>query len=515
MTSQMESTIAPPSERPPPTSEDSPASALASYLRGIMRHRWLFAAVVFAALLGATAWIALRTPTYEARAEILVIPIPATDTSFVGLPLIRAADLEPERATGTAATLLSSKQVATEAAESVGGGDPAVAAAEMSIEARPDSSLVDVIANAESAGRAQALANAYARAAIAAEDEALAPRVERTIAQTESQLAGIPPSQDDAVTELQVRLAYLRSIAQSGDPTLALGRAASPGVSENPPAPQILFVALIAGLILAAVTSVLVDLLAVRPIATESELLSIYPLPVLARVPGASRRDDLKRPLVGAPPALREGYRVLREQLELRSESLMLGGRGGGKAVLLVSPGRAEGSSTCAVNLARAIVSGRQSATVVELNLRRPQMAEMLGVDPMRDVTALVAGMPAETAVERPAGRGGFQLLAAPPVANASLLEDVTARSAEIVDRVRRIGDWTVVDVAPISEAADALVVAHAVDHVLVVVRLGTTEVEELARARELLEQVGVVPDGYVVVSEEARRRPWSSRSTE
>ena len=188
-----------------------------------------------------------------------------------------------------------------------------------------------------------------------------------------------------------MRLAYLRSIAQSGDPTLALGRPASPGAPENPPAP-ILFLALIAGLILAAVASVLVDLLAVRPIATESELLPVYPLPVLARVPGASRH--IKRPLVEAPPALREGYRVLREQLELRSEGLMLGRRGGGKAVLLVVPGRAEGSSVCALNLARAIVSGRQGATVVELNLRRPQMAEMLGIDPMRDVTALIAGMP-------------------------------------------------------------------------------------------------------------------------
>jgi Mrp family chromosome partitioning ATPase/capsular polysaccharide biosynthesis protein len=515
MTSQMENTIAPSPERLTQEPEHSPASAFASYLRGIMRHRWLFAAVVFAAVFGAAAWIAQRAPTYEAKAEILVTPIPASDTSFVGLPLIRAADLEPERATGTAATLLSSKQVAMEAAESVGGGDPSAAAAGMSIEARPDSSLVDVISTAGSADRAEALANAYARAAIAAEDEALAPRVDRAIVQAERQLADIPLSQSDAITELQVRLADLRSIARSGDPTLSLARLASPGAPENLPAPQILFLALIAGLILAAVTSVLVELLAIRPIATEAELRPVYPLPILARVPGSSRRDDLRRPLVEAAPGLREGYRVLREQLELRSESRRSEGRNGGKTVLLVSPGRAEGSSACALNLARAIVSGRQSATVVELNLRRPQMAEMLGIDPVRNVTALIDGTPAETAVERPAGSDGFQLLAAPPFANASLLEDVTAQSTEIVDRVRRIGDWVVVDVAPISEAADALVVAHAVDHVLVVVRLGTTDVEELARARELFKQVGIVPDGYVVVSEEARRRPWSSKSIE
>ena len=132
MASQMESTISPPPEGFPPTPEHSPASALASYLRGIMRHRWLFAAVVFAAVLGAAAWIAQRTPTYEARAEILVTPISASDISFVGLPLIRASDLEPEQSHGHRGDPALVERVATEAAESVGGGDPAVSAAGMS-----------------------------------------------------------------------------------------------------------------------------------------------------------------------------------------------------------------------------------------------------------------------------------------------------------------------------------------------------------------------------------------------
>ena len=87
---------------------DVPAAALASYLRGILRQRLLFVSIVLCSVLGSAAWLLHRSPQYEAKATILVTPIPAADPSLVGLSLVRSSDQEPDRAPQTAATLVES-----------------------------------------------------------------------------------------------------------------------------------------------------------------------------------------------------------------------------------------------------------------------------------------------------------------------------------------------------------------------------------------------------------------------
>src|SRR3989442_12870615 len=56
--------------------------ALGHYLRAIRAHVVLIVAVTLAALVGAVAWHQLRTPTYEASADVLVNPLPSDDPTF-------------------------------------------------------------------------------------------------------------------------------------------------------------------------------------------------------------------------------------------------------------------------------------------------------------------------------------------------------------------------------------------------------------------------------------------------
>jgi len=97
-------------------------------------------------------------------------------------------------------------------------------------------------------------------------------------------------------------------------------------------------------------------------------------------------------------------------------------------------------------------------------------------------------------------------LIAAPPAIDLATLEQVIARSAEIVDDSRRLSDWIVVDAPPISEAADALIAASSADHIVIVARLGSTTPGALVSLRELFEQAGRAPDGFLVVSATTRR---------
>jgi Mrp family chromosome partitioning ATPase/capsular polysaccharide biosynthesis protein len=487
-----------------------PAAALASYLRGILRHRLLFASIVLSCVLGSAAWLLHRSPRYEAKATILVTPISATDQTLVGLSLVRSTDQEPNRATETAETLVESPAAAALAARSLHVA-PAHVQGHISVKAESDSNIVDVKATEDSPDKAASTANAYARAALRVRSDLVISQARRAIAESEGILATAPagPSADT----LRTRLAALRSVARGGDPTLSLIASASPGTTSDPPAGFVLALALAAGLILAGLTTVLVELLAPRPIEDESELLNAYPLPILARVPTADLGDDLRRPLAEAPGALREGFRALRGQLELRATDRArdIGARG--SVVLLVSPGPGDGRVICSLNLARAFVSARESVTLVELDLRHPRMAGILGTDPRRHITGLVAGLPLESVAVQLDGAEGMRLIAAPPAVDLPTVEQVIARSAEIIDESRRLSDWIVVDAPPLSEAADALVAANSADYIVIVVQLGSTSPDALANLRELLQQARRVPEGFLVYSEPAGRPGRMRRS--
>ena len=65
--------------------------ALGPYLRAIRAHRMLVIVVTLAAIGASIAWIALRPPTYEATANILVTPLAQEDQTFLGLQVLREA----------------------------------------------------------------------------------------------------------------------------------------------------------------------------------------------------------------------------------------------------------------------------------------------------------------------------------------------------------------------------------------------------------------------------------------
>jgi len=484
-------------------SDQSPAAGLSSFLRVIARHRVVFAAVILLCLLGAGAWLAYRTPSYRATAEILVSPIPTEDESLVGLPLIRESQLDPQRAAVTAAPLLDSPAAARLAAADLDLSDPGAVSSAVTVTAVPDSSLVRVSAEGSSANRAAAVANAYAEAALRVRDRFLAPQVRAAIQDTEEDLESVSSATGAEANALAARLAALRSIARSGDPTLALARKASPGTPQDTPRVEVLLVALLAGVMLAGLTVVMIELLVAQPINTEAELRRLYPLPVLARV----SRDDLdsgepfRRPLSDAPSSVREGFRALRDQLELRASESSSRTGGWGSTVLVVSPERSDTRSGCALDLARAFSSIHDSATVVELNVRDPKMAAMLAVDPPGDVSSLLSGARIGT-IGVPFDGAGSLLVAAPPVVDLATREAISARSAEIVAAARQRDGWVVVDAPPITEAtADAVAALQEADYVVVIAQLGSTRPEALSLLREAFEQRGRRPDGYLVVS--------------
>lgn len=148
----------------------------------------------------------------------------------------------------------------------------------------------------------------------------------------------------------------------------------------------------------------------------------------------------------------------------------------------------------------------RRDAVAVELDPASPQVAAALGVDPAASVAELLRGVPVDD-VAKSAG-GGARFVAAPVIAERVPRDEVSARTVAFVDDARRVAKWVVVGTPPVAAApADTLAVLGAIDQILVVVRIGSTRPDALAELREMVEQAGREPAGYLVIDESLSSR--------
>ena len=78
-----------------------------------------------------------------------------------------------------------------------------------------------------------------------------------------------------------------------------------------------------------------------------------------------------------------------------------------------------------------------------------------------------------------------------------------------MIERARELADFVIVDSPPLTDVIDALPLASYVDDVLIVVRLGRTDLTRLRHLAELLAENDIEPAGFAVVG---APRPTGSR---
>jgi Mrp family chromosome partitioning ATPase/capsular polysaccharide biosynthesis protein len=483
----------------------APGNPLVSYMRAMRAHPFVILGVVLAAVAGAAFFT--RTRSYEATAQILVTPIAPPDRSFIDLPLPRAVG-DPARVTQTEADVVDSPEAATVAAKTVQGESPGGIDSSTTVTPSSTGDVVEVTARASSPTRAADIANAYARAALKVRARALRPLVAQSLKATTSALAEAPDPNSESAQMLRERLVDLQSIQDGTDPTLSLTEAAVPpsgptGLSRS----LVLGLALIAGLAIGLVASLLVELLVPRRLKTEFDVLHVYGLPVLARVPLVrGRKWDPDRPLDQAPLAVDNAFRALRTQLEVRQARHSGDGAApvapGGRVVGIASASRGAGGTSVSIGLALALLRRGQNVLLVDLDLAAPAIAPRLRFEPRRDLASLLAdessGLPdVVTPVDRVPD---LAVVAAPPVTDLAIAERISARVPQILDAARSLADWVIVDVGPVNQFSELLTIGYISDDLILVSRLGLTDEVALTAARDLMESLELVPAGHVLV---------------
>lgn len=255
-------------------------------------------------------------------------------------------------------------------------------------------------------------------------------------------------------------------------------------VPERPSSPRIVLdvvLGLALGLVGGVGLGALREALDTR-IHSAADLMRLSDQPVLAMVPKDAGAQAT--PLVGdrfGPRA--EAYRKLRTALRFAGVDRPA------KTFLITSPLMGDGKSTTAVNLAGALAAEGAQVILVEVDLRRPALAGMLGLVGEAGLTSVLTGRAELSEVaQSTSGPHRITVLTSGPLPpNPSELLG-TQRMRDMLDRLSQGFDYVILDAPPLLPVTDAAVLVPEVDGTIVVTRAKKTRREELREALTILE---------------------------
>lgn len=478
------------------------------YLHALREH-WLLVLVTVALAVGAAAAYSFTAQKrYEAEADVLVTPLSGSDDTFIGIPGLLRETSVPNSAILTAARLVKTPAVASEARRRLGSSAGTQTLLEH-VEAKPlsQSSIVAVVGKASSRGMAANIANAFAESLIARRTADFQRGLDAVRSRLRAQLQTIPPNlrTTPEAAAIQQRLANLGSVVGAQDPTIEVSSRAEPPRSQTWPRPTLsIAVALLAALLLGTGAAIASELISPR-ITREEDLVVDHGLPVLARVPRLSAKS-VREYLTskGTLPAyVWEAYRTLRA-------NLAVAGPDGGppRSILVTSAQANEGKTMTAVNLAVTAARAGSRVVLVDGDLRKPRVATALGIPGGRHgfVRMLKGEATADEALMSAPGHERLALLLSTweHTGVVDLLEP--RRVARVIDQLTQIADLVVIDSPPVTEVADALSLADSSDAVVLAIRLGKGRRDRLADLRRMLARRGIYPTGFVVTNRKHSR---------
>ena len=186
-----------------------------------------------------------------------------------------------------------------------------------------------------------------------------------------------------------------------------------------------------------------------------------------------------------------EQYRVLRYRLECLA-------RAGIKALAFTSAQSGEGKTTTAVNAALALgKGGRNRVVLVDADLRRPGVAQMLGLRANKGLADIVAGHASVDDCLWRFGADELYVLPAgtPPEDLAGTLYD--PRLGDLMAVLKQRFDFVIVDVPPVLPLADVPTLSRDLDGAILVVQANHTPKELVNAAIDAL--YGVTVHGLVL----------------
>jgi receptor protein-tyrosine kinase len=414
----------------------------------IRRRWWLLVIALVGGVLGAYLASTFTVPTYQASLMMYL-------AQSNGQPLQVEANSPTTDDIATYGELAQSPQMLQTALEQVNAGQPL---RNVGVTLTPGASpiFMTLTVTADSAEGARALAQAYV----------------------------------DTVPDFVAR--FQGTPADSEPPIAVFGDVAASTSPISPNYPRNTAAGLGLGLIVGVAGIFLAESLD-RRLRTPEQVVAATGLSLLATIPEPGRRGSYLS--VDSPGSARaEALRQFRTNVRFARAGLSL------RSLGVTSATGREGKTATAVEL--ALVSAREGLRVllVDADLRRPSLRELLGLQDERGLTdVLTRRHPLDDLLQTFGDATSITVLASGPVIPepSELLgsERMRKLAQEVADRF----DLVIYDSAPVIPVADTLVLAESLDSVMLVARVAQSRRDRLHQAATLLDEVGAKVLGIVL----------------
>lgn len=421
----------------------------------VMRRRWRTIAAFFLLALVASAALSAATPrTYESTAKIFISVDTGDSANAYAASLFVPSRIDSYANLATHREVMS--RVIGELDLDLG---PQQLAEKVEAVREPDTVIINVTVTDGDPRQAQEIARAESETLVNYLIE-----IETPEGQTESRI--IPTITDPASFEPD---------------------AVSPRVLLN------LVVAALIGLLLGVAVAVARELLD-NTMKSADDIERVTDAPVMGSV--AADRTHAKQPLLtdikGFSPRS-EAFRMLRTNLQYLDLDHQP------KSFVITSSVAGEGKTSVSVNLAIALAQAGRRVLLVDGDLRRPRVANLLGLERAVGLTTILVGRTKlEESIQRHAASGVHFLASGPTPPNPTeILQSHAAK--ELLQRLRAAYDVVLIDAPPVLPVADAAILGTAADGVVMVIRHGKTNRDQLQASSQRIEKVGARLFGVVV----------------
>lgn len=169
------------------------------------------------------------------------------------------------------------------------------------------------------------------------------------------------------------------------------------------------------------------------------------------------------------------------------------------KSIVLTSSVPNEGKSTVAYNLAQAIASSGKRTLVVECDMRRRSLADMVGARARHGIYAVLSGqVELDEALVATSHRNLFFLDSEPHIPNpADILS--SQRFRKLVAQMESDFDYVVIDTPPVGTFVDAAIIAALADATALAVRERFVKRAELQNAYDQLKKADANVIGVIM----------------
>jgi capsular exopolysaccharide synthesis family protein len=280
-----------------------------------------------------------------------------------------------------------------------------------------------------------------------------------------------------------------------GIPSLKLEEIDAPALPSSAVFPRVkltMLVAALLGLGLGLIAAVLRESLTTR-IESADDLAQVAGVPVYAEIPPESAVLKMHSPEdLARLPRLRmvaEALRDLRTNLLFTDEGI--------RSVLITSPDGSHGKTTVAFGLAATLARSGTRTLLVDADLRRGRIAELLELPRSPGLMDVLLG---ETELEEAVhpAEDGLQVLVGGR-RSVDPGELLTSALPTLLSRLEREYDAVIIDSTPVIPISDARIVARYADATILVARAGYALRRQVRAAVERLELISVKPTAAVL----------------